>query len=423
MGAIKRVLLWSAIAVLGGRLVILYLIPAWNSIVTDFPNYYTAAWAVRHGDPLSDLYDPVWFEREKHHAGIERPAALFNYFPPINALVLWPLANLSPIGAKRAWTVLNMVALGAVILLTVKAAGIGFLPAMAIALLGGDALGNNLVYGQFYIVLTLLLLAGVLAAERFPAIAGAAVATGTVAKLFPMALLVYLAIRRKYRVLIWAATAMIALTLVGVVVLGWAPHRVYLQEVLRPTLRGEIQDPYNVHWNTLQALLRRAFVREEILNPAPILDAPWLFFFLRPLVSIAIVTVTLFAISRARRHHLLVEYGAIIAMVSLITPSQLSSGPVLSGGGRWNGFGQAVHNCVCFCWDICADLLERHGCNGCLRPRVGHGTRFSTCLPGTRSVGDISGRSQSFKARIWTSLCGRRSRRTSGYTDHRVSGK
>jgi len=159
VGAIKRVLLWSAIAVLGGRLVILYLIPAWNSIVTDFPNYYTAAWAVRHGDPLSDLYDPVWFEREKHHAGIERPAALFNYFPPINALVMWPLANLSPIGAKRAWTVLNMVALGAVILLTVKATGIGFLPAMAIALLGGDALGNNLAYGQFYIVLTLLLLA------------------------------------------------------------------------------------------------------------------------------------------------------------------------------------------------------------------------------------------------------------------------
>jgi len=329
VGAIKRVLLWSAIAVLGGRLVILYLIPAWNSIVTDFPNYYTAAWAVRHGDPLSDLYDPVWFEREKHHAGIERPAALFNYFPPINALVLWPLANLSPIGAKRAWTVLNMVALGAVILLTVKATGIGFLPAMAIALLGGDALGNNLAYGQFYIVLTLLLLAGVLAAERFPAIAGAAVATGTVAKLFPMALLVYLAIRRKYRVLIWAATAMIALTLVGVVVLGWAPHRVYLQEVLRPTLRGEIQDPYNVHWNTLQALLRRAFVREEILNPAPILDAPWLFFFLRPLVSIAIVAVTLFAISRARRHDLLVEYGAIIAMVSLITPSQASYHQVL----------------------------------------------------------------------------------------------
>jgi len=302
----------------------MYVIPAWTAIVTDFPNYYVSAWAVRHDGNLSQLYDPVWFEREKHRSGIERPAALFNYFPPMNALIMWPLADLSPIKAKQAWTIINLIALAAVVALTVKASGIGWLPAAAVAFLGLDALGNNMTYGQFYIVLTLLMLTGVLIAERFPSIAGLVTATGTVTKIFPAFLLVYFMIRRKYRALIYSAAAITILIVIGVLVLGWAPHQVYLAEVLGRSLRGEIQDPYNVHWNTLQALLRRALVREETLNPAPIVDAAWLFFFLRPVVSVTIVAVTLFAIVGARRRNILAEYGAIIAMVSLITPSQAS---------------------------------------------------------------------------------------------------
>ena len=324
-------------AVLGARLIWLYLVPAWNSIVTDFPNYYVSAWTVRNGESLSNLYDPVWFERQKHRAGIERPAALFNYFPPMNALIMWPLAHLSPMSAKRWWTAVNLAALFGVIGLTVKASGLGWLSSTAVALLGLDALGNNLTFGQFYIVLTFLMLAALLLTERFPGIAGIASAAGTVTKVFPVFLLVHFLIRRKYNALVWSSAAIIFLIAVGAIVMGWAPHRVYLEEVMGRSLRGEIQDPYNVRWNTLQALLRRALVREETLNPSPILDAPWLFFFLRPVVSVTVVAVTLFAILRARKQAVLLEYGAIIAMVSLITPSQASYHqflfyPAIAGG-------------------------------------------------------------------------------------------
>lgn len=321
---IKKALLLAAIAVLGGRLIWMYILPAWDYIVTDFPNYYVSAWAVRHGEPLADLYDPVWFEREKHRAGIEKPAALFNYFPPMNALIMWPLAHLPPIQAKRAWTAVNLIALAVLIALTAKASGLGWLPSTAVALLATDALGNNFAYGQFYIVLTLLMAGAVLISGRFPAVAGFAAAAGTVTKLFPIFLLAYFAIRGKRQALMWAAISIALLVMLGLAILGWAPHQVYLDEVLGRTLRGEIQDPYNVHWNTLQAMLRRAFVYEPALNPEPILAAPWLFFFLRPLISVAIAAITFFAIGRARLRNPLLEYGAIIAMVSLITPSQAS---------------------------------------------------------------------------------------------------
>src|SRR5437016_13620106 len=100
----KRLALYSAIAILAIRLVWMFVIPGWSQITTDYQNYYTAAWAVRHGEPLMDLYDPFWFENEKARAGIVAPPALFNYYTPFSALVMWPIAGFSPIAAKHAWT-------------------------------------------------------------------------------------------------------------------------------------------------------------------------------------------------------------------------------------------------------------------------------------------------------------------------------
>jgi Glycosyltransferase family 87/WD40-like Beta Propeller Repeat len=323
-GRVKHLALVAALVLLAGRLIWLSVVPSWQTIVTDFPNYYVSAWAVRHGEPLTDLYNPIWFDREKRRAGIERPAALFNYFPPMNALIMWPLAYLPPLTAKRAWTVVNVIVLIAVVHWTSKSSALKLPAAMIVALLGGDALGNNFTYGQFYLVLTLLMLFGVLFSKQFPSISGIASAVGVVTKIFPGFLLVYFAVRREYRALIWSGVALIALAVLGFITLGWALHRTYLTEVLGRALRGEIQDPYNVHWNTLQAFIRRALVRDELLNPNPILNVPWLFFFLRPLISLAVVGATLYSISQARRPHALLGYGAVIAMVSLITPSQAS---------------------------------------------------------------------------------------------------
>jgi Glycosyltransferase family 87 len=167
-GRVKHLALVAALVLLAGRLIWLYVVPSWQTIVTDFPNYYVSAWAVRHGEPLTDLYNPLWFDREKRRAGIERPEALFNYFPPMNALIMWPLAYLPPLTAKRAWTVVNVIVLIAVVHWTSKSSALKWSVAMIVALLGGDALGNNFTYGQFYLVLTLLMLFGALFSKQFP---------------------------------------------------------------------------------------------------------------------------------------------------------------------------------------------------------------------------------------------------------------
>ena len=67
----RLALLRTAVLVLALRLVWMYLVPSWTEITTDFQNYYTAAWTVRHHRPLVDLYDTSWFQRESERAGLE----------------------------------------------------------------------------------------------------------------------------------------------------------------------------------------------------------------------------------------------------------------------------------------------------------------------------------------------------------------
>jgi hypothetical protein len=320
--AMRGRLIVASVVVLSIRLVWMYVIPAWNEITTDFQNYYTSAWAVRHDRPLMDLYDTSAFHRENERARVLGRTALFNYFTPFSALVMWPIAHLRPQQAMRAWTIVNLAALAATVILVARSLKAPVFNVLLVALLGGDALGNNFAFGQFYIVLSLLLAAAVIWLERRPAVAGLFLAIASVAKVFPGLFLALFAWQRRLRVIAWSAIGVLLLTALGIGVMGWSPHRVFIEEVLPRMARGEVQDPYSVQWNTLQALLRRALVAEPGLNPDPIADIPWLFFFLRVLVTLGVVIVT-FAALRGRKFGL-IEYGGVIAAISLITPSQAS---------------------------------------------------------------------------------------------------
>ena len=105
---LKRAFLAAAVGLLAFRLILMYLVPGWNNIASDFPNYYTAAWIVSEGRPTIDLYDPVSFDRERPRSGISGETALFNYFTPFSALTMLPVARFDPITAKRIWIVVSL---------------------------------------------------------------------------------------------------------------------------------------------------------------------------------------------------------------------------------------------------------------------------------------------------------------------------
>lgn len=319
----KRRLMIAAVVLLAIRLLALYIWPAWNAVSTDFPNYYTASWALIHGEDMRALYDPVEFQEVAGRAGIQDRAVLFNYFPPLSSAVMAPVAVFKPLTALRIWILVNLVALAMLIRVVSKHSGLDLLQTTLLALLAGDALGNNFLFGQIYIPLAVLLLYGFVWSESRPTAAGFLLALATAIKVFPGVLLLCLVCQRRWRALASACIWLVALTGMSLLLVGAEPHRIFLVEVVPRMMHGEIQDPYNIGWNTFQALLRRTLVPEPGWNPNPLFDAPAAYFFLRTAVNLAVLLVSGFALYREPTKPLS-GFLVLFLAVSLISPSQSS---------------------------------------------------------------------------------------------------
>jgi hypothetical protein len=101
--------------------------------------------------------------------------------------------------------------------------------------------------------------------------------------------LFYFAARREWRALI--AMTVMTFLLLGIAIALFGPSDVhyYATQILPRTLEGGSINPYAPGVPTYSTLLRHLFVSEPELNPLPLYEAPWTFFFLRSLISFAIV--------------------------------------------------------------------------------------------------------------------------------------
>src|SRR5208337_1498253 len=133
------------------------LIPGWRSLNTDFSNYYLASRLYRQGYPLKRVYDWVWFQRQKDHAGVEQPLVSFIPNPPTCILPFLPLSSVSPLAAKRWWLVFNLVLLGGAVLLLNSIVQLGLRRVAIIVFLATDALRTNFLFGQEHFLMAFLL--------------------------------------------------------------------------------------------------------------------------------------------------------------------------------------------------------------------------------------------------------------------------
>ena len=132
---------------------------AWDKLNTDFPNYYLAARIAHEGSDTARINEWVWLQREKDHRALD--ARIIGLFPitPFSTLVMWPLTGLAPLTAKHVWLLVNLALLVPLCWLLRAMTG---LPYRRIALVFALSfpLHRNLLYGQFYLLLLLLVVAG-----------------------------------------------------------------------------------------------------------------------------------------------------------------------------------------------------------------------------------------------------------------------
>ncbi len=301
-------------------------LPAWRSLNTDFRNYYVAARLYREGSSLLRVYDFTWFQRQKDHAGIGQCLVTFVPHTLLSALPVVPLAGLPPLTAKRVWLVINagLLALSALVLTQVTR--LGWRRILIVIFLAVEPLAKSFIYGQMHLLVFFFLVAAVwLVTRRRPVAGGISVALAVGLKLYPALFLVFFLRKKQWWGLAGLVGGLLFLTGLSVYLFGWQVHRIYLSQILPQVGRGENIDPYAPGWNSLTALLHRAFIQEPELNPYPLLHAPNIYALVQPLCQAAIFipAVWLLIPGAVRREHENLEWAAFTAMLIA-----LSTGPV-----------------------------------------------------------------------------------------------
>lgn len=252
------------------------LLPAWTRMDTDFPNYYTAGSIVLAGGDAARLYDDSWFRDELAARGFSREGK-FSPFPPATALVCAPLALVAPQTSLRILTAVNLAALAMCILLLARVEGMTLLPAALLVLVAGQGLANAFRFGQLYILMSLCITAGWLAARGGRRFAGGLLLGLFIpVKYYPVAFLPWYIARREWRTVLGMLTGAGAVAAAGLLALGPAVHGAFVRDAAGDHLRGQLslQDPFSHSFQSFGSLLRRLFVPDPSWNPAPLVDAP-----------------------------------------------------------------------------------------------------------------------------------------------------
>jgi glycosyl transferase family 87 len=253
-------------------------VPAMSKIDSDFPGYFTAAKIVADGGDVERLYDNSWFQDQMRHYQIGKPSqGKFSPFPPPTALLLLPLSPLQPLNALRAMTCVSVLCLVCAIVLLARILSWGLIDTAVFILLSGNAVSGALRLGQPYILVSLSCVLGYYAyVKGRPLLAGLCFGLFSPIKYFPVVILAYFAFRKEWKLVLGGATAILAVVLISIGVLGWKIHEDFLSSVLGSHLVANLsmQDPFTASFQSFDTLFRRLFLFDAALNPEPWMASP-----------------------------------------------------------------------------------------------------------------------------------------------------
>lgn len=161
--------------------------------------------------------------------------------PPFYGMLFVPFAEQDGLMILFWHRMLNCALLLLTALLLFQTFGVRLVSVLGVGVLllfNMRPIADTIAYGQIDILLLLLLLIAVAALRRgWLLLAGAAVALGTLFKLYPVLLLGFFVLKRQWRAIGGFALAMLLCNGLAVAIIGWEMHRVYLFEVV-PRIGG-----------------------------------------------------------------------------------------------------------------------------------------------------------------------------------------
>jgi hypothetical protein len=301
------------------------LVPAWNKLNTDFPDYYLVARLLREGYNLDRVYDWIWLQRIKDHWGLQQSLVGFAGLTPFSALPLLPLTFFSALTAKRIWIVMNLAMLVTSVEMLYRFTALRRSTTWLITLLAIVPLRTSFLYGQMHIsVLFLMVIACIFLERKQDVAGGASIAMAAALKVYPIAFFGYLLLRRRWRGALAVAATLIVVLAIGRVLMGQEILHIYAFQQLPRSLQGEVLDPYNISFASGASVLHRLFLFEPELNPSPLLNSPTLYSILYPLWQMVITVPLLFllrpSLSDPDPDRAKVEWAAVLLALLTLSP-------------------------------------------------------------------------------------------------------
>jgi Glycosyltransferase family 87/WD40-like Beta Propeller Repeat len=302
---------------LGGRT----LPRAWETLGTDFPNYYLTAQLSREGVDSTRVYEWLWIQRQKDHRSINQPLVGLVPITPFSTLIVRPLTYLNPVAAKRCWILLNLCLLVAVCILMRSITNMEWRQIVfGVAL--NISLHRNLLYGQYYLLLLFVIVLACWCYERGRRVeSGVLIGLSAGLKIFPILYFLYFLRKRDLRALAGGIAGIAIAAIASIVAFGGELNRVYMLQVLPWAFRGEGLNPYNVSSSSIASLLHRLFIYEPQWNPHPVAHIPWMFAVIHPLLQVLILggVVVLLSPGVTRGRVLRVEWAAMLVAILAIS--------------------------------------------------------------------------------------------------------
>jgi hypothetical protein len=345
---IERVAMLIAIAFLG-----LHTLPhAWTKLNTDFPNYYLMARLAHEGYDTSRVYEWTWLQREKDHRSLDIPAVGMVPLTPFSTLVMWPLATLPALAAKHVWIIANLALLFPLCWFIHSLTGLSY-RRIALVVAFSFPLQRNLLYGQYYVLLLVLIVAACWCyVKEHYILSGALIAVAAACKIFPVLLVVLFLQRRNWRAVASFAVTGIGTAAISIAVFGWSVNRTYLHQILPWALHGEAMEPYVPSGASISGLLHYLLLAEPQWNPHPWHNSPLLYALLQPALQMLLLAPAILLIRRNDR----TSEQIILEWIGLLTASlAISTAP-------------ASYHFVLMVFPVCvlAPLLIERGTNNWL---------------------------------------------------------
>lgn len=288
-------------AVLFFILTVLFIVfvffPSLKKINTDFPNYYVSANMFLDGKDLKTGYDNVEFNKQVLFYGIEDQFVSFVPYPPVNALLMLPLARLEPLTAKLFWNIFNIIFFLLCVYFTSKISELNFFLTGILFFASGYAFVNNFFFGQAYLLVLMLFTASVYFLYKEKDIPAALLfSLSVLLKFYTVFFLLLFLCRKKLRFVSASISFIIFLNLIVFSITGWDLNLFYYTTVMPRISDGWVGTVYASEFQSVVSMLHTFFYSEPSLNPYPLTESPQLYYIFKYVFYFGILFASAFTV-------------------------------------------------------------------------------------------------------------------------------